>query len=131
MSGLDPIFNDSDHEGIELPTESTPHAEAKEKKSLYWRIQDLAHGRCRVSVDGPIFRASFPPVAWLVGDDDLQHWRGQLDYWVFLDGALGQVAGSVNGQATGIEDEAIQGRVEVFLTATDRGGHLVIDPPTP
>jgi hypothetical protein len=87
--------------------------------------------RCRVSVDGPIFRASFPQVGWLVGDDDLGHWRGQLDYWVFLDGALGQLAGSVNGEAGGLEDEAIQGRLDVFLTATDRGRDLVIRPPAP
>jgi hypothetical protein len=87
--------------------------------------------RCRVSVDGPIFRASFPQVQWLVGDDDLEHWRGQLDYWVFLDGALGQVAGSVNGEGGGLEDEAIQGRVEVFLTATDRGRDIVIHAPAP
>jgi hypothetical protein len=87
--------------------------------------------RCRVSVDGPIFRSSFPQVEWLVGDDDLQHWRGQLDYWVFLDGALGQVAGSVNGEGSGLEEEAIQGRVEVFLTATDRDGDLVIRAPAP
>jgi hypothetical protein len=85
--------------------------------------------RCRVSVDGPTFRASFPEVAWLVGDDQLEHWRGQLDYWVFLDGALGQVAGSVNGEGGGLEDEAIQGRLEVFLTATDRGRDVVIHPP--
>ena len=85
--------------------------------------------RCRVSVDGPIFVSSFPQIEWLVGDDDLEHWRGQLDYWVFLDGALGQVAGSVNGEGGGLEDEAIQGRVEVFLTATDRGRDLVIRAP--
>ena len=87
--------------------------------------------RCRVSVDGPIFRSSFPQVEWLVGDDDLEHWRGQLDYWVFLDGALGQVAGSVNGEGSRLEDEAIQGRVEVFLTATDRERIVVIHPPAP
>jgi hypothetical protein len=85
--------------------------------------------RCRVSVDGPTFRQSFPQVEWLVGDDDLEHWRGQLDYWVFLDGAVGQVAGYVNGEGSGLEDEAIQGRLEVFLTATDRGRDLVIHPP--
>jgi hypothetical protein len=87
--------------------------------------------RCRVSVDGPIFRSSFPQVRWLVGDDELQHWRGQLDYWVFLDGALGQVAGSVNGEGSGLEEEAIQGRVDVFLTATDRDGDMVIRAPAP
>ena len=48
-------------------------------------------------------RAAFPQIRWLVGDADLSRWRGQLDYWVFLDGQLGQVAGSVNGEAGGIE----------------------------
>jgi hypothetical protein len=87
--------------------------------------------RCRVTVDGSIFRANFPPVAWLVGDQDLERWRGQLDYWIFLDGALGQVAGSVNGEASGIEEEAIQGRIEVLLTATERGRDVVIAAPVP
>jgi hypothetical protein len=82
-----------------------------------------------VSVDGPDFRATFPQVAWLVGDDDLDHWFGQLDYWVFLDGALGQVAGSVNGEGGRIQERAIQGTVEVVLTATDRGQDIVIYPP--
>jgi hypothetical protein len=87
--------------------------------------------RCRVSIDGRTFRASFPPVAWLVGDDDLGRWRGQLDYWVFLDGALGQVAGSVNGEGGGLADEAIQGRVEVLLTATERGRRITVQAPAP
>jgi hypothetical protein len=85
--------------------------------------------RCRVSVDGPTFRASFPQIGWLVGEDDLARWRGQLDYWIFLDGALGQVAGSINGEAGGLEDQAIQGRVEVLLTAVDRGRAVVIHAP--
>jgi hypothetical protein len=89
-----------------------------------------AHARrCRVSVDGPDFRATFPQVSWLIGDDDLAHWFGQLDYWIFLDGALGQVAGSVNGEAGRIQEQAIQGTVEVVLTATDRGQDIVIYPP--
>jgi hypothetical protein len=87
--------------------------------------------RCRVSVEGPIFRTALPPVGWLVGDHDLEHWRGQLDYWIFLDGALGQVAGSVNGEAGGIAEEAIQGKVEVLLTATERGRDIVIAAPAP
>jgi hypothetical protein len=87
--------------------------------------------RCRVSVDGSIFRAIFPPVAWLVGDHDLERWRGQLDYWIFLDGALGQVAGSINGEASGIEEEAIQGKIEVLLTAPERGRDVVIAAPGP
>jgi hypothetical protein len=92
-------------------------------------IEGARARRCRVSVDGPVFRATFPQVSWLVGDDPLAHWFGQLDYWIFLDGALGQVAGSVNGQAGAIEEGAIQGTIEVVLTATDRGQSIVIYPP--
>ena len=36
------------------------------------------------------------------------------------DGQLGQVAGSVNGEAGEIRSEAIQATIEVFLTATER-----------
>jgi hypothetical protein len=84
-----------------------------------------------VAVDGATFEAAFPQVQWLVGDADLGRWRGQLDYWVFVDGQLGQVAGSVNGEAAAIRPEAVQATIEVFLTATERGGGLVIHPPTP
>ena len=61
---------------------------------------------------------------------DLHRWRGQLDYWVFLDGQLGQVAGSVNGEATEIVPDALNGTVEVRLTATERGRDTFIYPPT-
>jgi hypothetical protein len=94
-------------------------------------IEGARARRCRVSVDGPVFRRTFPQVSWLVGAADLAHWFGQLDYWIFLDGALGQVAGSVNGEAGQIQDEAIQGTVEVVLTATERGRDVVIYPPAP
>ncbi len=87
--------------------------------------------RCRVAVDGATFRDAFPQVAWLIGEADLKRWRGQLDYWVFVDGQLGQVAGSVNGEAAGIEPEALQATIDVFLTATERGVGMVIYPPGP
>lgn len=87
--------------------------------------------RCRVAVDGPTFRAAFPQVRWLIGDADLENWRGQLDYWVFLDGQLGQIAGNVNGEAADLRPEAIQGTLEVLLTATDRARAVIIYPPTP
>ena len=92
-------------------------------------IEGARARRCRVSVDGPSFRTTCPQVAWLVGDDPLAHWFGQLDYWIFLDGGLGQVAGSVNGEAGGISQGAIQGTVEVVLTATERGADILIYPP--
>ena len=85
--------------------------------------------RCRVAIDGEIFERAFPPVRLLVGTADLHRWRGQLDYWVFLDGEVGQVAGSINGEATAVVPEAIQGTVEVLLTATERGDGLVVYPP--
>lgn len=94
-------------------------------------IEGARARRCRVAVDGETFRAAFPQLQWLVGDADLGRWRGQLDYWVFVDGQLGQVAGSINGEAGEIEPEAIQATIEVFLTATSRGAGLVIYPPTP
>ena len=60
---------------------------------------------------------------------DLHRWRGQLDYWVFLDGELGQVAGSLNGEAFGIVADALLGTIDVRLTATERGQDTVIYPP--
>jgi len=67
----------------------------------------------------------------LVGDADLHRWRGQLDYWVFLDDQLGQVAGSINGEATEIVPDALNGTVDVRMTATERGRDTFIYPPTP
>ena len=46
-------------------------------------IEGARARRCRVAVDGATFRAAFPQIRWLVGDADLERWRGQLDYWVF------------------------------------------------
>jgi hypothetical protein len=92
-------------------------------------IEGARARRCRVAVDGPIFESAFPPVRLLVGAADLHRWRGQLDYWVFLDGEVGQIAGSINGEATGVVPEALQGTIEVRLTATERGRDLVVYPP--
>jgi hypothetical protein len=85
--------------------------------------------RCRIAIDGATFETTFPQVRWLVGSADLHRWRGQLDYWVFLDGQVGQVAGSVNGEAVGVLPDALQATVELRLTATERGRDFVIYPP--
>ena len=92
-------------------------------------IEGARARRCRVAVDGQIFETAFPEVSLLVGAADLHRWRGQLDYWVFLDGEVGQIAGSINGEANPVVPEAIQGTVEVLLTATERGDGLVVYPP--
>lgn len=87
--------------------------------------------RCRVSIDGQTFQDAFPETTWLIGDADLHRWRGQLDYWIFLDGQLGQVAGSANGEAADIEPDALISAVDVRMTATQRGRDSLIYPPGP
>ena len=94
-------------------------------------IEGARARRCRVAVDGDTFVSAVPQVRWLVGDADLHRWRGQLDYWVFLDGQLGQVAGNVNGNAAEIKPSALLGTIELRLTATDRDQDLVVQAPRP
>lgn len=84
---------------------------------------------CRVAIDGRTFGASFPQVTWLVGDASLSTWRGQIDFWVFGDGEIGQITGSVNGSAQAILPHGLQATVEVKLTAIDRGWPVTITPP--
>lgn len=92
-------------------------------------IEGARARRCRIAVDGEVFAAAFPQVSWLVGSTDLHRWRGQLDYWIFADGQLGQVAGSLNGEAFELEPDALLGTIDVRLTATERGRDSVIYPP--
>jgi hypothetical protein len=92
-------------------------------------IEGAPARRCRIAVDGATFVAAFPQARWLVGAADLEDWRGQLDFWVFLDGQIGQIAGSINGEGTDLGPDALQGTVEVLLTATERAHDFVIYPP--
>ena len=109
----------------------SPEARAAAESRGVGVIEGARSRQCRIAVDGPTFRAAFPQVAWLVGGADLAHWRGQLDYWVFLDGQIGRIAGSVNGDAADIQPGALQATIRVDLTATDRGTPLTITAPTP
>jgi hypothetical protein len=93
-------------------------------------IEGARARHCRLAVDGPTFRKAFPQIGWLVGDADLGAWRGELDYWIFLDGQLGWVTGSVNGGAGQIREGALQATIRVNLTATERDRPVRIDPPT-
>ena len=94
-------------------------------------IEGARARRCRIAIDGSTFAAAFPEITWLTGSADLHRWRGQLDYWVFLDGELGQIAGSANGEASGIVPGALNGTIDLRLTATERGRDRVVYPPTP
>jgi hypothetical protein len=94
-------------------------------------IEGARATHCRIAtIDGPTFRSAFPEVAWLVGDADLARWRGALDYWVFLDGEVGRMTGSVNGDAAALREGALQGTIRMSLTATSRGSVFRIIAPT-
>ena len=93
-------------------------------------IEGARARHCRIAIDGPTFRAAFPVVDWLIGDASMTIWRGELDYWIFTDGELGRVVGSVNGDAGAIREGALQATIGVDLTATDRGSAFRIDPPS-
>jgi hypothetical protein len=85
---------------------------------------------CRVAIDGPAFEAAFPDVRRLVGDVDLRHWRGELDYWVFADGELGRASGRLSGPASGIVEGGLQARVRATMIAIERDRSHAIVPPT-
>jgi hypothetical protein len=85
--------------------------------------------RCRLTVDGTVFRAAFPQVRWFVGQADLAGWRGTLDAWVFSDGQLGRVDGRLQGPGYDLADGAIRAALGVVLDATHRGEPVNIVPP--
>jgi hypothetical protein len=109
----------------------SPEARAASSTLGVGLIEGAQARQCRTAIDGPTFRAAFPEIDWLVGDADLAHWRGEIDYWVFLDGQIGRMAGSVNGDAGDIQTGAIQATIRVDLTATDRGAQIELGPPAP
>jgi hypothetical protein len=108
----------------------SPEARAAAESRGVGLVEGARARQCRIAIDGPTFLAAFPQAKWLVGDADLAHWRGQLDYWVFLDDQIGRIEGSVNGDAADIQKDALQATVRVALTAADRDRPITIEPPT-
>jgi len=97
-----------------------------------WGLEYVEGARarhCRVAVDGVTFEASFPQVAWLVGNAPLATWRGELDFWIFADNQVGMVSGSVNGDAEAILPHGLLATVRVKMTATNRDLPVTISPP--
>jgi hypothetical protein len=105
-----------------------PDANATEDHGLAF-IDGARARHCRIPVDGSIVRRIFPQVALLVGATDISRWRGDLDYWVFADGQLGQVLGEVTGPAVDLDDDALQAGIRFRMLAFDRGRSVVILPP--
>ena len=81
---------------------------------------------CRVALDGTTLRRALPEVALLVGQSDLSRWRGELDYWVFADGQIGQADGFANGPGLGLASDALTAELRFRLIAIDRGNPVAI-----
>ena len=92
-------------------------------------IEGARARHCRVAMDGAMLREALPEVDLLVGDDDLSRWRGNLDFWVFGDGELGQVDGQAQGPGLGLADDALLASVRFRLTIIDRGRPVSVTPP--
>ena len=85
---------------------------------------------CRIPIDGATFRKILPQVALRSVATDISRWRGDLDYWVFADGELGQVDGRVSGTAEGLDEDSLQAGVRFRMLAFDRGLPISVLPPT-
>ena len=95
-----------------------------------WRAR--GPGDCRVAVDGPTFLAVVPAGGLAHRLRDLDTWRGEIDFWVFGDGEVGMVTGTINGNARGDpRPRAACHRSGSTLTATDRDAPVSISPPGP
>jgi hypothetical protein len=92
-------------------------------------IEGARARHCRVALDGSALRRALPQVDLLVGATDLSRWRGDLDYWVFADGELGQVDGRLTGPAGSLDPDALNALVRFRLTAVDRGLPITVLPP--
>lgn len=92
-------------------------------------IEGARARRCRIAIDGPTFAAAFPQVRWVAGAADLRRWRGQLDYWVFVDGQLGRTDGSISGEAGALGVDGLQGTVRATMIAVDRDRPVTVVPP--
>ena len=103
---------------------------AAEERGLEF-VEGARARHCRVALDGRTFLAAFPAAGWMSSHEDLHRWRGALDYWIFLDGQVGQVTAVINGEAQSLGRAGLQANLYATLTATDRGDAVAIEaPPT-
>ena len=94
-------------------------------------IEGARARHCRIAIDGPTFEEAFPEIVWFAdASTDVHRWRGELDYWVFGDGEVGQTVGRINGDAAGIGADGVQGTIRTTMIATDRDRPMTILRPT-
>jgi hypothetical protein len=94
-------------------------------------IEGARARHCRIAADGTMIRDALPEVELLVGNTDLSRWRGDLDFWVFADGQLGQVDGRISGPALDLSEDALIAGLRFRMTAVDRGLPISVLPPGP
>ena len=94
-------------------------------------IEGARARHCRIAANGTMIRDALPEVALLVGNTDLSRWRGDLDFWVFADGQLGQVDGRISGPALELSEDALVAGLRFRMTAVDRGLPISVLPPGP
>lgn len=92
-------------------------------------IEGARARHCRIVITGAMLRTAFPMVELLVGQTDISRWDGELDFWVFADGELGQADGRVSGPATSLDPDALLAGIRFRLLATARGAPFVVSPP--
>jgi hypothetical protein len=92
-------------------------------------IEGARARHCRLALDGATLRLALPQIALLVGDTDVDLWRGELDFWVFADGQLGQAEGRVEGPAAGLDPDALLANVRFRMLAIDRGRPVTVAAP--
>jgi len=81
---------------------------------------------CRVALDGTTLRQALPEVTLLLGETDVSRWRGEVDFWVFADGQIGQADGFANGPGLGLASDALSAEVRFRLIAIDRGVPMAV-----
>jgi hypothetical protein len=116
-----------DAQVVRVALEAGSRQAAEDRGLAYFEGARARH--CRVAIDGTAFVAAFPAAQHLVGDAAVSRWRGELDYFVFGDGQVGRVSGSVNGEAHGIVDGGLQATVQATMIATERDRNHVVIPP--
>lgn len=93
-------------------------------------IEGARARHCRIVITGSTLRMALPAIELLVGQTDISRWDGELDYWVFADGELGQADGRISGPATSLDPEALLAGIRFRLLATSRGAPFVVSAPT-
>jgi hypothetical protein len=92
-------------------------------------IEGARARRCRITLDGATLRRALPEIWLLVGYIDISRWRGELDFWVFADGELGQADGHASGPAPGLAEDALIAEVRFQMIAIDRDRPVTVQPP--